>query len=107
MDTLCQLDVWTDIVGVQKIVLTSITYYEWRLADMFTFEFVTPANDNPYILSCRLRQLYPLGLVLVYCKRMLTLYQKADDKIFVCKFSKTFWSKLYHIENSKIRGQTA
>ena len=28
-------------------------------------------------------------------------YQKADDKIFVCKFSEIFRSKLYHIENSK------
>ena len=32
-------------------------------------------------------------------------YQKADDKIFVCKFKKK-WSKQYHIENSKTRGQT-
>ena len=30
----------------------------------------------------------------------------ADDKIFICKFSKKFKSKLYHIENSKTRGQT-
>ena len=33
-------------------------------------------------------------------------YQKADNKIFVCKFSKNIKSKLYHIENSKTRGQT-
>ena len=33
-------------------------------------------------------------------------YQKADNKMFVCKFSKNFKSKLYHIENSKTRGQT-
>ena len=33
-------------------------------------------------------------------------YQKADNKIFVCKFSKNVKSKLYHIENSKTRGQT-
>ena len=33
-------------------------------------------------------------------------YRKADDKIFVCKFSKNVKSKLYHIENSKTRGQT-
>ena len=26
-------------------------------------------------------------------------HQKADDKIFVCKFSKNVKSKLYHIEN--------
>ena len=32
--------------------------------------------------------------------------RKADDKIFVCKFSKNVKSKLYHIENSKTRGQT-
>ena len=32
--------------------------------------------------------------------------QKADDKIFVCKFSKNVKSKLYYIENSKTRGQT-
>ena len=32
--------------------------------------------------------------------------QKADNKIFVCKFSKNVKSKLYHIENSKTRGQT-
>ena len=32
--------------------------------------------------------------------------QKADDKIFVCKFSKHVKSKLYYIENSKTRGQT-
>ena len=33
-------------------------------------------------------------------------YQKANDKIFVCKFSKNVNSKLYHIENSNTRGQT-
>ena len=33
-------------------------------------------------------------------------YQKADDKIFVCKFSKNVKSKLYYIENSATRGQT-
>ena len=33
-------------------------------------------------------------------------YQKADNKIFVCRFSKKFKSKLYHIENLKTRGQT-
>ena len=27
-------------------------------------------------------------------------YQKADDKIFVCKFSKNVKSKLYHIEKA-------
>ena len=27
-------------------------------------------------------------------------YQKADDKIFVCKFSKNVKSKFYYIENS-------
>ena len=32
-------------------------------------------------------------------------YQKADDKVFVCKFSKNVKSKLYHIENSKTRVQ--
>ena len=32
-------------------------------------------------------------------------YQTADDKIFVCKFSKKFKSKLYNIENTKTRGQ--
>ena len=32
--------------------------------------------------------------------------KKADDKIFVCKFSKKVRAKLYHIENSKTRGQT-
>ena len=36
----------------------------------------------------------------------LTLYyQKADDKFFVCKFSKNVKSKLYHTEYSKTRGQ--
>ena len=29
------------------------------------------------------------------------LNQKADNKIYVCKFSKNIKSKLYHIENSK------
>ena len=33
-------------------------------------------------------------------------YQRADDKSFVCKFSKDVKFKLYHIENSKTRGQT-
>ena len=33
-------------------------------------------------------------------------YQTADDKISVCKFSKNVKPKLYHIENSKTRGQT-
>ena len=32
--------------------------------------------------------------------------KKADDKIFVSKFSKNVKSKIYHIENSKTRGQT-
>ena len=32
--------------------------------------------------------------------------KKADDKIFACKLSKNVKSKLYHIENSKTRGQT-
>ena len=31
---------------------------------------------------------------------------KADDRIFVCKFSKNVKSKLHYIENSKIRGHT-
>ena len=31
--------------------------------------------------------------------------KKADDKIFVCTFSNNIKSKLYHIENSKTRGQ--
>ena len=30
--------------------------------------------------------------------------KKQTTKIFVCKFSKKFKSKLYHIENSKTRG---
>ena len=30
-----------------------------------------------------------------------------NDKIFVCKYSKNMKSKLYNIENSKTRGQTA
>ena len=38
--------------------------------------------------------------------RLLFNYQKADDKIFVCTFSKNVKAKLYHIENSKTRGQT-
>ena len=38
---------------------------------------------------------------------LLFNYQKADDKIFVCKFAKIFKSKLYRIENSKTSGQTA
>ena len=36
----------------------------------------------------------------------VTTYHKADDKIFVCKFSKNVKSKLYHIESSKTREQT-
>ena len=32
--------------------------------------------------------------------------KKADDKIFVCRFSKNVKPKLYHIENSKTKGQT-
>ena len=31
--------------------------------------------------------------------------RKADDKIFVCKFSKIVKSKLYYIKNSKTRGK--
>ena len=34
-------------------------------------------------------------------------YQRAEDKIFVCKFSKNVESKLYHIENVETRGQIA
>ena len=37
---------------------------------------------------------------------LLFNYQKADNKIFVCKFSKNVKSMLYHTENSKTRGQT-
>ena len=33
-------------------------------------------------------------------------YRKADDKISSANFAKYFKSKLYHIENSKIRQQT-
>ena len=33
-------------------------------------------------------------------------YQKAEDKSFICKFSKNVKSKIYHIENRKTRGQT-
>ena len=33
-------------------------------------------------------------------------FQKAEDKIFVCKFSENIKSKIYHIENSKTKGQT-
>ena len=36
----------------------------------------------------------------------LTLnYQKADVKIFVCKFSKHVKFKLHHVDNLKTRGQ--
>ena len=41
----------------------------------------------------------------VYFFNILTT-KKADDKIFVCKFSKNVKSKLYPIENSETRGQT-
>ena len=34
---------------------------------------------------------------------LLCNYHKADDKIFVCNFSKNVTSKLCHIENSKTR----
>ena len=40
------------------------------------------------------------------CFALLFSYQKADDKIFVCKFSKNAKSKLYHIETSRTRGKT-
>ena len=46
--------------------------------------------------------LYPMSIRYILLQR----YQKADDKIFVCKFSKHVKSKLYCIENSKTRGQT-
>ena len=43
----------------------------------------------------------------LYCMPSLSLYlPKADDKIFVCKFSKNVKSKLYHIEKSKTIGRT-
>ena len=38
--------------------------------------------------------------------QLLFNYQEADDKIFICKFSKNVKSKLYHTKNSKTRGQT-
>ena len=38
--------------------------------------------------------------------RITLYYQKADDRIFVCKFSKNIKSKIYSIENSKTREQT-
>ena len=52
-----------------------------------------------------------ISLCLIYCNvnilhLILFQYQKADDKIFVCKFSKNVKTKLYHDENSKTRGQT-
>ena len=42
------------------------------------------------------------GWILVY----LFNYQKVDNKFFGYKLSKNVKSKLYHIENSKTRGQT-
>ena len=33
-------------------------------------------------------------------------FQKADDKFFVCKWSKSVKFKLYHVENSKTKRQT-
>ena len=45
--------------------------------------------------------------VFMFCASVNSLtIKKADDKIFVCGFSKNVKSKLYHKENSKIRGQT-
>ena len=48
--------------------------------------------------------------IFTFPKMILTIepfnYPKADDKIFVCELSKNVQSKLYHVENSKIRGQT-
>ena len=38
---------------------------------------------------------------------LLLAYQKADNKIFICKFSKNVKSELNHIENSKTRGQNS
>ena len=71
----------------------------------------TPGSDTPF-LSIQSISSEPLNwyfhhtlgsvyfhISIVFLK--LFNYQKADDKIFVCKFS-----KLYHIENSKTSGQT-
>ena len=33
-------------------------------------------------------------------------YQKAEDKVFICKLSKNVKSKLYPIENSKMRANS-
>ena len=41
-----------------------------------------------------------------YAHHVNSLKQKADDKIFVCKFSNNVKSMLYQIENSKTSGQT-
>ena len=51
-------------------------------------------------VSCRHNFLVSLVML------QLFNYQKAEDKIFFYKFSKNIKSKLYHIENSKTRGQT-
>ena len=44
--------------------------------------------------------------LLIFSWHLTFNYQKADNKIFVCKFSKNVKSKLHHTENSKTRGQT-
>ena len=45
-------------------------------------------------------------LIVALILYLISVYQKADDKIFICKLSKSVNSNLYHIENSKTRGQT-
>ena len=65
-------------------------------------------SDNPYFKFClpSHRGLLLRGKNFLFYKRSLSFnYQKAEDKTSVCKFSKIVKSKLYHIENSKTRGQ--
>ena len=47
-----------------------------------------------------------IGILVPTSADQLFNAQKADDKIFICTFSNNVSSKLYHIENSKTRGQT-
>ena len=46
-------------------------------------------------------------ILVATCCQLLNSFrcQKADNKIYFCKFSKSVKSKCYHIESSKTRGQ--
>ena len=78
------------IQGVKMDVYT----FRGSNSDIFNHAFLF-SGVSSYFLS-----------VQVLSINSLTTIKQTTKEIVVCKFSKNVMSKLYHIENSKPRGQT-